>query len=115
MFQFSITRRQPWNYRKRANNENKVEIITVTQNCVMFETKPELSAIGKNTTTITKVMELPFHQFRQFHRRLHGRFYPSPCVCKYFLDTIASSTRIPTTGVLINSSGLKYSPIDISQ
>jgi hypothetical protein len=65
MFQFSITRRQPWNYRKEANNENKVEIITVTQNCVMmFETKPELSAIGKNTTTITKVMKLPFHQFR---------------------------------------------------
>jgi hypothetical protein len=24
----------------------------------MFETKPELSAIGKNTTTITKVIEV---------------------------------------------------------
>ena len=44
---------------KEANNENNVEIITVTQNCVMmFETNPELIAIGKNTTTITKVIEV---------------------------------------------------------
>ena len=42
-----------------ANKENNVEIITVTQNCVMmFETNPELIAIGKNTTTITKVIEV---------------------------------------------------------
>ena len=42
-----------------ANKENNVEIITVTQNCVMmFDTKPELIAIGKNTTTITKVIEV---------------------------------------------------------
>ena len=42
-----------------AKSENKVEIITVTQNCVMIlETNPELMAIGKNTTTITKVIEV---------------------------------------------------------
>ncbi|MNL46199.1 hypothetical protein D3C87_1688880 [compost metagenome] len=42
-----------------ANNENNVEIITVTQNCVMIlDTNPELIAIGKNTTTITKVIEV---------------------------------------------------------
>ena len=41
-----------------ATNDNKVEIITVTQNCViMFETNPVLIAIGKNTTTITKVID----------------------------------------------------------
>jgi hypothetical protein len=56
MFQFSITRRQPRNYRKEANNENKVEIITVTQNCViMFETKPELSAIGKTPPQLLRL------------------------------------------------------------
>jgi hypothetical protein len=39
---------------KDASKEN-VEIITVTQNCVMiFETNPVLIAIGKNTTTITR-------------------------------------------------------------
>jgi hypothetical protein len=43
------------NYCKDASKENKVEIITVTQNCVMiFETNPVLIAIGKNTTTITR-------------------------------------------------------------
>ena len=42
-----------------AKSDNKVEITTVIQNCVMmFETSPELIAIGKNTTTITKVIEV---------------------------------------------------------
>jgi hypothetical protein len=41
-----------------ATNDNKVDIITVTQNCVMIlETSPELNAIGKNTTTITSVID----------------------------------------------------------
>ena len=42
---------------KEVNKENKVAITTVTQNCAKIsDTKPELIAIGKNTTTITKVM-----------------------------------------------------------
>ena len=41
-----------------ASNDNIVAIITVTQNCViMLETKPVLIAIGKKTTTITKVID----------------------------------------------------------
>ena len=41
-----------------ATKDNKVEIITVTQNCVIIlDTKPVLIAIGKNTTTITKVID----------------------------------------------------------
>ena len=40
-----------------ANNENNVAITTVTQNCAKISaTKPELIAIGKNTTTITIVI-----------------------------------------------------------
>jgi hypothetical protein len=41
-----------------ATKDNNVEIITVTQNCViMLETNPVLIAIGKNTTTITQVID----------------------------------------------------------
>ena len=41
-----------------ATNDNKVEIITVTQNCVIIlDTNPVLIAIGKNTTTITNVID----------------------------------------------------------
>jgi hypothetical protein len=48
-----------------------VEIITVTQNCVMiFETNP-LIAIGKNTTTITKVIEVTVPLFQLFRHTLH--------------------------------------------
>jgi hypothetical protein len=32
---------------KEANSDNKVEITTVIQNCVILETSPLLNAIGK--------------------------------------------------------------------
>ncbi len=42
---------------KEANNDNNVAITTVTQNCAkILATRPVLIAIGKNTTTITKVI-----------------------------------------------------------
>src|SRR5690606_3786305 len=42
---------------KETNNDSKVEIITVTQNCArIFATRPVDIAIGKNTTTITNVI-----------------------------------------------------------
>jgi hypothetical protein len=87
MFQFSKTRRQPRNYVNDASKENKVEIITVTQNCVMiFETNPVLIAIGKNTTTITKVMEVtvpPISAVPSYAART--LFFPFPCACRYSL------------------------------
>ena len=44
---------------KEANNDSNVAITTVTQNWEMIlDTKPVLIAIGKNTTTITNVMEV---------------------------------------------------------
>jgi hypothetical protein len=59
-----------------ASKENKVEIITVTQNCVMiFETNPVLIAIGKNTTTITKVIEVRFRLFQLFRHTLHEPYF----------------------------------------
>jgi hypothetical protein len=58
-----------------ASKENKVEIITVTQNCVMiFETNPVLIAIGKNTT-ITKVMEVTVPLFQLFRHTLHAPYF----------------------------------------
>jgi hypothetical protein len=57
MFQFSITRRQQGIIVKEANN-NGQNNYSNTKFVMMFETKPELSAIGKNTTTITKVIEV---------------------------------------------------------
>src|SRR5690606_34659612 len=40
-----------------TNNDNNVDIITVTQNCArILATKPVDIAIGKNTTTITNVI-----------------------------------------------------------
>ncbi|MNR60176.1 hypothetical protein D3C85_1816020 [compost metagenome] len=40
-----------------TNKDNKVEMITVTQNCArILATKPVDIAIGRNTTTITKVI-----------------------------------------------------------
>ena len=42
---------------KEANNDNNVAITTVTQNCAkILAARPVLIAIGKNTTTITKVI-----------------------------------------------------------
>src|SRR5690606_8429968 len=44
---------------KDTKKDNPVEIITVTQNCAkMLATNPVETAIGKNTTIITKVMAL---------------------------------------------------------
>ena len=42
---------------KDTNRESIVEIITVTQNCTKISaTSPVAIAIGRNTTTITKVI-----------------------------------------------------------
>src|SRR5690606_389887 len=42
---------------KDISNENRVAMITVTQNWAMIsDTSPLLMAIGRNTTTITRVM-----------------------------------------------------------
>src|SRR5829696_8593542 len=41
------------------SNDNNVAMDTVTQNCLMMSAaKPVLKAIGTNTTTITKVMDV---------------------------------------------------------
>jgi hypothetical protein len=62
VFQFSVSDDNHGIIVNDATNDNKVDIITVTQNCVMIlETKPELNAIGKNTTTITSVIDTQFH------------------------------------------------------
>ena len=59
-----------------ASNDNSVAIITVTQNCVMMlETNPVLIAIGKNTTTITKVIAVTVNQFQLHHRKLRAPLF----------------------------------------
>ena len=42
---------------KDTNRDNSVEMTTTTENCLIIsDTRPELRAIGKNTTTITIVI-----------------------------------------------------------
>ena len=42
---------------KEESKENKVARMTVTQNCaIKSETNPVLIAMGRNTTTITRVI-----------------------------------------------------------
>jgi hypothetical protein len=75
------------------------EIITVTQNCVMiFDTNPELKAMGKKTTTITKVIDVtvpPISAVPSYAART--RFFPFPCAYIYFPKLQWHHRRIPTT------------------
>ena len=51
---------------KEDNKEINVAITTVTQNCAkILDTKPVLIAIGKNTTTITKVIAVTVNQISE--------------------------------------------------
>src|SRR5690606_28388781 len=85
---------------KETNNESKVDMMTVTQNCArILATKPVDIAMGKNTTTITNVIALTVKPI-SFAPSNAARtlFFPISIWRWIFsITTMASSTRIPTT------------------
>ena len=83
-----------------ANNESSVAIITTTQNWrKILDTKPELMAIGKNTTTITKVMETTVKPISLVASEAALTLFLPISMCRWMFSstTMASSTKIPTT------------------
>ena len=65
----------------------------------MLDTKPELTAIGKNTTTITKVIDTTVKPISLVASDAALTLFLPISMCRWMFSntTIASSTRIPTT------------------
>ncbi|MCY1524149.1 hypothetical protein D9M68_590720 [compost metagenome] len=83
-----------------VTKESNVAIITTTQNCLkILDTNPELMAIGKNTTTITKVMDTTVKPISLVASKEARTLFLPISICRWIFSntTIASSTRIPTT------------------
>src|SRR5690606_35892837 len=108
---------------KEAKNENPVAIMTVTQNClIMFDTRSFPIEIGKNTTTITKVIAMtvnPISAAPSYAART--LFLPiSMCLWMFSRTTMASSTNIPTTReratklIRFRVYPIKYIPIKVA-
>src|SRR5690606_16675022 len=79
---------------------SKVDIITTTQNSLkILETIPVLREMGRNTTTITSVMDITVKPI-SFAPSIDARtLFLTITMCLYIftITTMASSTRIPTT------------------
>jgi hypothetical protein len=65
----------------------------------MFDTNPVLTAIGKNTTTITKVIDTTVKPISLVASDAALTLFLPISMCRWIFSstTIASSTRIPTT------------------
>jgi hypothetical protein len=77
-----------------ANSENNVRNNYGDTNCVMiFDTNPELKAMGKKTTTITKVIDVTVPPISAVPSCCTDAVFPFPCAYIYFQTTMASSTK----------------------
>ena len=85
---------------KETNKETRVEITTTKANCfIIFPIMPPVSAIGKNTTTSTRVIAKAVKPISFLPSKAACLlFFPiSRCLNIFSSTTIESSTRMPIT------------------
>src|SRR5690554_5699063 len=85
-----------------TSNDIRVENATTIENAFSrLDTIPSTNAIGKNTTTITRVIDVTESPISSQHL-IAASFGVAPfskCVYMFSITTMESSTRIPTTKV----------------
>src|SRR5690606_33079199 len=85
---------------KDTKRLSPVAITTVIQNSLnMFETSPLVNEMGRNTTMITRVMEVTVVPISDTPSSAARTLFLPIFICRYIFSstTIASSTKMPTT------------------